>query len=438
MKTFANISQVPKRLMLAGAAVALSFSVVAAPLSQVMASDHIVDIETDTEVANVTTDTDFKNSVNAEVDQTIKVKVWYHNKENPGSGKIAENLRVAINGERQTGKMQTITGVVQGDNTGQPKSDDAQVNLPVSSAYLDYVEGSAELRYNEGAYSGREECQTGENEVPADDPNGCYAEKELSDEIVTGENGAVVNDKVRPCFAYEATVTAEFRVRESEVGIVKKVSEHDADHNPLNNDWKTKNTAQPGDKMDYLIKFKNFGNTTLENVAVIDHLPDYMSYVPGSTYIINSTTDDPSTKNIAEGVSAETDEIYQNGITVGDYDPGAAATIVFTVKIDERNVFETCGPEPYILKNVGAAKAQDMKVFYNTAWTHVNVACGQGEKPTPGQPEKPEQPKEEVPEEIPATGPASIAAGLFGTSALAYGAHTWVASRRRLSSLLNQ
>lgn len=427
-----NVSVVTKRLVLVGAAVMLSVSSVAAGLTNAIAQTANVEIEGSVQVANVTAgDTGYSDSVNAKVDQVVKVQVWYHNREDFDSNKIAKNLSVALDVPQVQGKQQTITGTIKGDNTNTV-TDSANVNLTLDNAYLDYVEGSAVWKYNKGAYEGRSECQTGAEAVPSSDPNQCYANKTASDDIVNG--GVVLNDKMRPCFAYEATVTILLRVKASEVKVNKYVSAHDADHNPENNDWKVKNSAQPGDKMDYMIRFENKGNTVLEDVIVGDNLPGYMSVVPGSTYIING--------NFPDGVNAGSDNIHQGGIDVGDYNPGAAGYVVFTVKINGSNVFEHCGL--YTLKNVGVVRPAGMNEFYNTAWTDVNIVCEEGEEPQPPvvvtPPENPEQPtpQPETPNEIPATGPASILAGLFGASSLGYGIHTWILSRRRLNTALNQ
>lgn len=408
MKSF--LRKLPKRFGLGLSSLLLAVTAVAAPFTtaqvvQASSNDSHVSIESDVKVANVTAGhTKYHDSVNAKVDQVVKVQLWFHNREEPGSGKVAENLRAKFNIPSGQGVNQTITGWVQGDNTNKA-SDTATVKLSYDEAYLDYIEGSAKWRYNKGAYDGRTECQTGEQAVPANDPNSCYATTGISDKVVTNENGVVLNDKMRPCFAYEATVTVLARVKASEVKINKYVSAHDEDHNPRNNDWKLKNDAQPGDKMDYMIRFENKGNTVLEDVVVADNLPDYMSFVPGSTYIING--------NFPDGVAAGTDNVYKGGIDVGDYNPGAAGYVVFTVKIDPINVFEECGT--YTLKNVGIVQPKGMNEFYNTAWTDVLIKCQNNEQP----PEECEEDCEQ-PEVLPKTGAASVI-GFVGAATLAGG-----------------
>ncbi|HET6622586.1 MAG TPA: LPXTG cell wall anchor domain-containing protein [Candidatus Saccharimonadales bacterium] len=416
------VSQLTKRVGLGISSLILAVSALAAPLSAASiayATDH-VSIENDVKVANVTAgDTSYSNSVNAKVDQVVKVQLWFHNRENPDSGKDAKNLRAKINIPTAEGQHQTITGSVQGDNTNKA-SDTATVNLSLDNAHLSYVAGSAKWRYNKGAYDGRKECQTGTKAVPTNDPNNCYDTVKISDKVVTNGTGVNLGD-MRPCFAYESTVTVLARVKASEVKVNKYVSSYDADHNPSNNDWKLTNSAKPGDKLDYMIRFENKGNTVLNDVVVGDNLPDYMKIVPGTTYIING--------NNPKGVAAGTDHVVSGGIDVGDYNPGAAGYVVFSVQIDPINKFAKCGV--YTLKNVGVVRPSGMNEFYNTAWTNVRVECAPGETPkTPEQPQSPEK--------LPETGATSVLSALFGAGAIGFGLTSYLRSRRNLSDALNR
>lgn len=422
------VSRLTKKLAFGAASLVLAGSAIAAPLSAASiayATDH-VSIENDVKVANVTAgDTSYSNSVNAKVDQVVKVQLWFHNRENPDSGKDAKNLHAKINIPGAEGKNQTITGYVQGDNTNKA-SDTATVNLSLDNAYLKYVAGSAKWRYNKGAYDGRQECQTGMKAVPSNDPNHCYTTVSISDQVVTNGSGVNLGD-MRPCFAYESTVTVLARVQASEVKVNKYVSAYDADHNPSNNDWKLTNSAKPGDKMDYMIRFENKGNTVLNDVIVGDNLPDYMKIIPGTTYIING--------NHPQGVAAGNDHVVNGGIDVGDYNPGAAGYVVFSVQIDPVSKFAKCGI--YTLKNVGVVRPKGMNEFYNTAWTNVRVQCAPGQTPvTPTTPTTPTQPK--TPEQLPETGAGSIVGALMGISAIGYGVVSYLRSRRVLGDALNR
>lgn len=445
MNALSFLSRAPKKVALVVAAAVMAVSTVVGPIANVAAQTNNVRIESTTRVANVTAgDTTYKESVDAKVDEVVKIEVWYHNMENFDSGKVANDLAVALNIPSAQGKTQTITGTVKGSNTNTV-ADTAQVNLSLDNAYLEYVEGSAKWRHNKGATDGRTECQTGNQEVPANDPNNCYVTETISDNVVKNSTGVVL-ENLQPCFAYEATVTVLARVKASEIKVNKYVSKHDGDQNVSNNKWELKNTAVPGDKLDYMIRFENKGNTTLKNVIVGDNLPDYLSYVPGTTRIY--TTNHPS------GIAAESDNVYKGGINVGNYAPGSTGYVVFTAVVDSKNKFATCGV--YTLKNVGVVRPEGMNEFYNTAWTDVRVECKPGEAPkeckpgipvnddrcketpaaTPTTPATPKSP--ETPAVLPSTGPAALIGGLFGSSALGLGISSYVRSRRALRDALNR
>lgn len=363
-----NVSTFSRRVVMGVSALAIAASAVFVPLSAVRAANDTVAIEGDVKVANVTNgDTGYSPSVNAKVDDVVKVQVWYHNKEDANSGKLAKNLKVGVTIPTAAGKSQTINGKISADNSNTV-SKNANVNLSVDEASLEYIPGSAKWRHNTGADQNKPECITGND--PKGAPASCYTDTVISDDVAKGGAGVTL-ENTKPCFAHEATVTVLMRVKASAVKVNKYVSKHDGDNNAKNNDWQVANTAKAGEKMDYMIRFENKGNTTLNNVVVGDNLPDYMQYVPGSTYIYNG--------NHPNGTPAGSDNVAKGGINVGNYAPGSDGYVVFTVKLDESKQFAKCGN--YVLTNVGIVRAQNMSYeVYNTAKTTVNIPC----QPAPG------------------------------------------------------
>ncbi len=153
-----------------------------------------VSIEGTMGVANKTAgDTKYVKSVNAKYNDVVKVEVYYHNRELPDSGKIAQNVRVKVNIPSTAGKTQTQTATIKGDNTNTVTAQ-TTVNLDRADAYLQYLPGSAVWRHN-----------TGTN----DKPN--WVDTVVSDNIVTSGTGVVLEDE-KPCYNYSATVTVLARV----------------------------------------------------------------------------------------------------------------------------------------------------------------------------------------------------------------------------------
>jgi uncharacterized repeat protein (TIGR01451 family) len=292
-------------------------------------------------VANVSAgDTKYGHSISASYNQVVKFQVYYHNRENPDSGKIAENLSVKINIPNAAGKVQTQTATIKADNSNTVTSQ-TTVNLDRSDAYLQYIPGSAVWRHNVGTNQNIKMVNT-----------------TISDDVVTSSQGLRLENE-KPCYNFAATVTVEARVMIPGTSVTKQVE--------LANQtgkWATSNTANPGDTLKYLITYKNTGNTTAKNVIVRDNLPPHLTYVPGSTVITNT--------NHPNGIKSQSDKVTTDGIIIGDYAPGSTAYVTLEAKIDPASQL-ACGETKFT--NVGIAHPQTMPEYYNTAYTTVNKAC---------------------------------------------------------------
>jgi uncharacterized repeat protein (TIGR01451 family) len=375
---FRAIAKLPKRV----AAAALIALAVAFPAASFAATT--VTIEGSLGVANVTAgDTNYAQSVNATYDQVVKLQVYYHNRENPDSGLIANNLRVKIAMPTAAGKTQTATATISADNSNTV-TDSATVNLDRADATLDYIPGSAVWRHNIG---------TNDNVQMVD--------TKISDAVVTSSQGLVLENE-KPCYNFAATVTVLARVHIPGVFITKQVEKLGE-----SNKWATQNTANPGDTLKYLITYKNTGNTVENQVVIRDNLPPKMTLVPGTTYLADASH--------PQGVKVS-DTVTQGGINAGNFGAGAAAYVTFEVKVPDASQL-ACGETKFT--NVGVVRPQGMDEFYNTAITTVTKQC---QNTPPTTPQKPTT--------LVNTGAGSVA-GLFATITVAGAfAHRWFLSRR--------
>lgn len=301
-------------------------------------------------------ETEYKDSSSAKVDEVVQVQLWHHNREMPDKEK-AHNTRVKFSIPNTQGKTHVITGTSSSDN-GQTITDSTVVNTTLDRNRLEYIPGSAKFRYNKGAKDGKKECQTGMNFPPAH----CYATVGISDEVV---KGGVNLDKVRGgplhgCNAFHETVIVQVRIK-ADVVTVNKYVRHVGQ-----TEWKTSTNAKPGDDLEYMIRFKNAGNTRLDDVVVGDNLPKYNAYIPGSTKLKNT--------NYPNGTNIASDNITKGGINVGNYMPGSVAYVLIRVKLDPITAYEKCGGN-YDLRNVGIVRPKGMNEHYNTAQVLVNVPC---------------------------------------------------------------
>lgn len=308
-----------------------------------------------TKSLNVTKgETEYKDSTNAMVDEVVQVQLWYHNRQ-AVDGPVAENTRVKFDVPNTQGKVQTITGTTTADNANTV-TDNTTVNLSLDRARIEYIEGTAKWRYNKGAFDGDASCQTG-MDFP---PERCYATVPISDDVVNNPTGVNLGESPG-CNAYHATVTIQVRVIVDAVSVQKFVRHA----GQTSADWKASTNAKPGDDLEYLIEFKNEGNTRLNNVVVGDNLPKYNVYVNGSTNLRNGAN--------PNGIKITSDNITKGGIDVGHYMPGAVGYVWFKVKIDPVTAFEKCGQ--YDVRNVAVVRPEGMNEFYNTAQVLINVEC---------------------------------------------------------------
>lgn len=336
MKVFNFLNSAKKRL-LAGAIIALA---VAVPVSQAALAAS-VSIEGTMGVANKTAgDTAYTSSVNAKYNDVVKIEVYYHNRELPDSGKIAQNLRMKIAIPSTAGKTQTQTATISGDNTNTVTAK-TTVNLDRADASLQYLPGSAVWRHNIGTN---------------DKPN--WVDTVISDNIVTSGTGLVLENE-KPCYNFSATVTVLARVMVPGVSIDKYARVKGTSQ------WARSITAQPGQTVQYEIAYKNTGNTTQKDVAIRDQLPKGITYVPGTAQLMNG--------NFPNGTKIS-DAIVTNGVVTGDYLPGAAGYVMFEATVPSKDNL-ACGDNNY--RNIGYVQPSGMNYYYNTADVTVHKDCAQ-------------------------------------------------------------
>lgn len=351
---FIAAKSLPKKLLLASAVLAAA----TLPLAGFATAENQAVMEGHTDSLNVTKgETQYKDVTSAMVDEVVQVQLWQHNREMPETT-FANNNRVKFSVPTAQGKTQVITGTSSADNANTI-TDTTTVNLSMDRARLEFIPGSAQFRYNKGAVDGRVECITG-IEFP---PESCYANKAVSDAVIAG---GVNLDELRGtplkgCNAYHETVTIQVRVR-ADVVSVNKFVRHLGEGASA---WSLTTNAKPGDDLEYKIKFKNEGNTQLNDVMVGDNIPMYNKYVASTTKLYNG--------NYPNGMAVTTDNIDKGGINVGNYLPGSEAYVIIRVKVDPIAAYPKCGQ--YDVRNVGVVRPAGMNEFYNTAQVLINVEC---------------------------------------------------------------
>lgn len=363
MKLFTHIKGKAKATLITLVAVALPLAGI------VQAQSNDVLLEGNTQSLNVTAgETEYSDSTDAKVDEVVQVQVWLHNQLMP-EAENAENTRVAIDVPNDQGETQVVTGTISADNANTVV-DDTTLNLSLERARVEYMEGTAKYRYNAGAAEGRTECETG-MDYPADD---CYETIEISDDIALSDDGVNLDDyrggSLKGCNAHHETVTIQVRVV-ADVVSVNKFVRHAGEGS---DDWTTSTEADPGDVLEYMIRFKNEGNSRLEDVVVADNLPKYHKYIDGSTQLMSGA--------FPNGTNITSDNIVSGGIDVGNYQSGAVGYVMFEAEIAPIGAYDECNLT-YDLRNVGIVQPAGMNEHYNTAQVLVRVDCAEEDEEEP-------------------------------------------------------
>jgi len=161
--------------------------------------------------------------------------------------------------------------------------------------------------------------------------------------------------------------------------------------------WKDSVNAAPGTKIDYLLSYKNTSTSVIQkDVTFKDQLPKGITYIPGSSRLTAGAT--TTNKVVGDGVST-------TGLNVGDYNPGAAAYLVFSAKV---------GKVPCTTLENTAAVETNSGYKKDTASVTTGKSCA-----------------------LPTTGPAQVIAGFIGLGAITIGIVYYFMSRRDLQMALH-
>jgi uncharacterized repeat protein (TIGR01451 family) len=271
----------------------------------------------------------------------VLMRVYVHNGAdeslNASGAGVARNTRVRVQLPTSAAHNQTAHAFVSADNA-QPQiiEDTLTVNgqYPVS---LNYVPGSATIKTN-------------------------FIDQAISDNVVTsgvliGDDN--VNGNMKGCFEFVALVTFKVKVTAPSYTVDKKVRLNGT------STFTDNVTAKPGDKVDFVIAFKNVGTTNLMNVVVGDRLPTGMTYVANSTEWNSGHTGNvwkPSPSN----------NVTVGGVNIGAYAPGGAAFVRFTATVPSADKLD-CGLNKLV--NHGYVKPEGQGTIEDTATVEVNKVC---------------------------------------------------------------
>lgn len=334
------------------------------------------------------------DEVKVEAGKTYEVYIYYHNNASANTNKtgvgIADNVRVAADypDKVEKGKKAKVSAVISAADAKPNKVwDEAYFTTDADEALrLRYVPASAKI-FNAGKVNGKvlsEELFS---------PNGTFI----------GIN--VLDGRIPGCGEYSGRVVFHLRAEKVSSEVSKQIS---LDGKNFSESVK----AKPGDTVTYRVNFKNNGNIDLTNVVFNDTLPQGVSLVPGSTFLINQAN--------PKGLKM-VDLIGQNGFNTGLYGEGASAILTYKVKLDDDILDKlACGENQ--LKNI------------------IHVTYNQGKKSDEATlvVERPCKDKPSTPSELPKTGPGEIALALIALACMVTGAAYWYKSKKDLKRMQKQ
>lgn len=263
------------------------------------------------------------------------VKMYVHNNAATNYNLVAENVRAYAIVPTGTGAVLGLSGKISASNAKPGTVWDATTFKSANGERftLSYVPGSA-------SYANAKDKKA--------------RNFKLSDDLATAKGVALGYDqmdgKMPGCIQYSGYVTykvkANFEKKPEPTKPNYEISKEVQAHG--DKAWFENIEMQAGKVVRYRIQFKNTGNVTLKNAVLKDQLPAGLSYIKGSSILVNANN--PKGKAIADGITDK------NGINIGDYKPAANAFVYFRAQVDENK--EACQNPKTTLTNIVKSDAK--------------------------------------------------------------------------------
>jgi uncharacterized repeat protein (TIGR01451 family) len=246
--------------------------------------------------------TTWADPISANINDRVAYMVYFHN---GVEDSVAHNTSVRVDFPHDSRNPVPATSWIWSDETAAISdtivngktvgNSGATLNLP-SAGRVDYVSGSTKLFDSKGAFV-----------------------RQLPDGITnTGINIGDING----CWQYSGFITFLMDVKgEAALNIDKHVA-HLSDQT-----WSKDITANPGEELVYQIGLRNTGNDTATSVVLKDRLPQYLTYLSGTTKLQN--TANPNGKIVADTLFSA------DGLVVPNMAPGdpGVTYVTYHVKV---------------------------------------------------------------------------------------------------------
>lgn len=358
----------------------------------------------------------WNNNQKVEDGKEYIVRLYVHNNNPYGREAVAENVKVAFDvpysSEEADGRQQvTARGYITSSNATPNKYWD-KVNFYTENNqkfHLEYVFGSALLE-NNGIGSKANNNGTGLT---------------LSDDVIRAADGGTLigydalDGRIPGCYDYDSYVTIKVKAVYDYDFTIEKQARVVGD---TDRTWKTTVNAKVGDKVEFLIQYKNTSDQEQTRVAIKDLLPTNLRYVDGTLRIYNATH--PNNDKVRDA----TTPLFGGGsLAVGNYAPNANVFLSYQAEVVDNNL--ECGSNTLV--NWTQAGVGDTTLT-DFARVVLNKVCPK-DTPEPTPEPTPEDPKDQgEATTLPAAGPEAVAGGVIATGSIVTAAGYYIASRRQL------
>lgn len=269
------------------------------------------------------------------------VRLYVHNNAASNLNLVAQNVKASVNLPTNTAKSIEVQGFINSSNAKPTEVYDHATFTSDQNFNLAYVPGT--LKYYNNANG-----------------NGFT----LPESVFTSSGASLGYDKmdgkIPGCFQYAGYLTFIVKPQFAatpDFTAEKLVSKHGASQ------WTDNYTAEPGETVDYLLKYKNTSTIQQDDVTLRDTLPANMTYVAGSTTYANS--------KFPSGTAAS-DNVTTTGINIGSYAAGANAWVKFSAKVSGTEALP-CGDSELVNKVTVTTKQGGSKT--DTANVKVTKEC---------------------------------------------------------------
>jgi uncharacterized repeat protein (TIGR01451 family) len=307
----------------------------------------------------------YVDEIALEVGKSYQVYIYFHNNaaENLNPGAVSNNARVStvLPHTITAGSRTAISGTIYAANANPASVWDETYVTSSTDVNLSFYPASAVI-YSNGAING--------TVLPA---NGGGANGDILNGGADGSTGALIgyddlNGAVPGCAQFSGWVTYRFVVDQPNFSIQKTVSLDGTN-------FAESVAAKPGDEVTFKIVYQNTGTEDQLDVNIKDTLPSSLSYIPGSTYIINPSNPDPPGLQLSDNIITE-------GVNIGNYGPGTTAEITFVAKVTADRSSLACGQNSLL----NSAKAiTNNGTIEDTAEVTVDVNCNKLDAPDSGE-----------------------------------------------------